>query len=122
MIRSSFSVPSTVRTCPLLQFRIWHIALLVVYVAIAIVDIQDNRRTEPPLIALAALGFAAYALVGWLAWHGVRRLERRLGRMPAVILYLVAMAALFFAATVVYLALEYAYLRGYRLRLRMFLG
>lgn len=115
MTRCTIPVQSTLRTCSLLQFRIWHIALLVVYVAIAIVDIQDNRRTEPALIALAAIGFAAYAVVCWLAWHGIRRLERRLGFLAMFTVYLVAMAALFLAATVIYLVLEYAYLRGYRL-------
>jgi hypothetical protein len=107
------SVRSSLRVCPLLQFRLWHLALLVVYVAIAIVDIQDNRRTEPALIALAAVGFAGYAVTCWLAWHGMRRLKHRYGLLPAVIGYIVAMAALFLAATVIYLVLEYAYVTGY---------
>ncbi len=62
------------------------------------------------------------ALVGWLGWHGLRPLEPRLGRLPVVIVYMVAMASLFLAATVIYLVLEYAYLRGYRLRLGTFFG
>jgi hypothetical protein len=120
MTRCAFSISSTLRTYPLLQFRLWHIVILVAYVAIAIVDIKDNRRTEPALVALAAIGFVAYALICWLMWHGLRRLVRRIGAMPALIVYLVAMAGLFFAATVVYLVLEYAYLMGYRLRLGHF--
>ena len=106
---------STSRTSPVFQVRIWHLALLVVYVAVAIVDIQDNRRNEPALIALAAGGFAAYALVGWLSWHCMRRLEHRLGLLAVAIIYMVAMATLFLTATVVYLLMEYAYLRGYRI-------
>jgi hypothetical protein len=104
-----------------LQFRIWHLVVLVVYVAIAIVDIKDNRRTEPALIILAACGFAGYATICWLAWHGIRRLALRIGLISMMMLYLVAMAALFFAATVAYLLLEYAYLCGYRLPWRALL-
>jgi len=102
------------RTYPLLQIRIWHLVLLVLYVAIAIVDIKDHRRTEPALIGLAASGFTAYAIIGWLGWHNLHRFERRLGLLGVAILYMVAMALLFLTATVVYLALEYAYLCGRR--------
>ena len=35
------------------QPRIWHLSLLVLFVAIAIADIQDQRVHEPFLIALA---------------------------------------------------------------------
>lgn len=118
MTRCTAPAGSAIRTSTLWQFRIWHLAILVVYVAIAIVDIQDNRRTEPFLVALAAAGFAAYAVICWLAWHLMQRLERRLGFLPVVIAYLVAMAALFLAATVIYLMLEYAYLRGWRVSFR----
>jgi hypothetical protein len=100
------------RTSPFLQLRIWHLALLVLYVAIAIVDIKDQRRSEPALIGLAATGFAAYGLLCWLGWHGMRRFEHRLGLAVVVIVYAVAMAAIFLVATITYLALEYAYLTG----------
>jgi hypothetical protein len=52
----------------------------------------------------------------------MRKLEQRLGRMGMVIFYLTAMAALFLAATIIYLGLEYAYLRGYRLGVGTFFG
>ncbi|MGO9467403.1 MAG: hypothetical protein ACLQIB_06470 [Isosphaeraceae bacterium] len=97
---------------PLLQARIWHLALLVLYVAIAIVDIKDQRRSEPILIEIAAAGFAAYGLLCWLGWYVLRRLVHRLGPLVVVIVYAVTMAALFLAATITYLALEYAYLTG----------
>ncbi len=93
--------------------------LAVVFVAIAIVDIQNLRRTEPVLIALAAAGYAGYGLLCWLAWRIMERCRSRLGGMPALALYLITMGCLFFAATVVYLTLEYAYLRGYFPRLRV---
>jgi hypothetical protein len=110
MTRCSFSIRRSFGMTQLLQFRIWHMALLAAYVAIAIVDIKDNRRTEPALIALAASGFAGYALLCWLAWHGMRCLQPRFGKLPVVIVYLVMMATLFLAATVIYLVLEHAYL------------
>jgi len=106
------SVRSALGTSPLLQVRIWHLALLVLYVAIAIVDIKDQRRIEPPLIGLAAAGFAAYAILCWLGWHGMRRFQHRLGLLVVVIIYTVTMAALFLVATIAYLALEYAYTTG----------
>jgi|SRR6516165_10000200 hypothetical protein len=115
MSHRSSSFRSSPRTSTTLQLRIWHLALLVLYVAVAIADIKDQRRSEPALIGLAAGGFAVYAIVGWLGWHALRRLEQRLGPLLVAIIYMVAMACLFLAATVVYLALEYAYLCGYRL-------
>jgi hypothetical protein len=103
---------TSVRVAPLFQFRIWHLALLVVYVAIAIVDIQALRRNEPALIALASMGYALYGLIIWLGWHCVRHLEPRLGRMLAVILFVVAMGVLYLAAAIIYLAAEYVFLGG----------
>jgi hypothetical protein len=96
----------------LFQFRIWNLALMVVYVAIAIVDIQDQRRHEPLLIALAAAGFAAYGLIVWLGWHYIRRWQARLGSMFAVIVYAVAMGAIYLLAAILYLMAESAYLDG----------
>ena len=94
------------------QLRVWHLALLVLYVAIATVDIRDQTRREPFLMALATAGFAGYALLGWLGWGRFRRLESRLGASATLVLYMVAMAALFLVATAVYLVLEYAYVTG----------
>jgi hypothetical protein len=91
--------------------------LAVVFVAIAIADIQSLRRTEPVLVALAAAGYAGYGLLCWLAWRMMGRCRSRLGGVPTLILYMVTMGCLFVVATVVYLILEYAYLRGYVPRL-----
>jgi hypothetical protein len=99
-------------TSALFQFRIWNLALLVVYVAIAIVDIQDQRRHEPALIALAAAGFAAYGLIVWLGWHYIQHWKARPGWMLAVIVYVVAMGAIYLVATILYLMAENAYLDG----------
>jgi hypothetical protein len=95
------------------QVRTWSLILVVLFVAIAIVNIQDQRRNEPALIALASVGFMAYGLLGCMLWRFLHRFEAWLGGMLSLIVYLVAMAALFLLATVVYLVLEHAYLRGY---------
>jgi hypothetical protein len=91
------------------QLRIWQLALLVLFVAIAIVNIQDQRVTEPALIGLAAAGFVLYGLLGWAGWRALRRFETRLGPTLLLILYLVAMAGLFLVATVTYLVIEHLY-------------
>jgi hypothetical protein len=96
-----------------LQFRVWQLALLVAYVAVAIVNIQDQRRREPWLLALAAGGFVAYGLIACLAWPGLRRLGRRLSTAMLLAVYLTGMSALFLAATVTYLLIEYRYLVGH---------
>jgi hypothetical protein len=97
---------------PLVQFRIWHLWLLALFVAMAIVNIRDQGRSEPALVALAAAGFALYGLLAWGAWRIARRLRPRLGTIPVLALYLVGMAGLFLVATVVYLRLEYSFLVG----------
>jgi hypothetical protein len=97
---------------PRFQFRVWHLVLLVLFVAVAIVNIQDQRRSEPALIALAAAGFVAYWLLGWAGWRVARRFSARLGPTTLLILYLTAMAALFLVATGIYLVIEYLYLGG----------
>jgi hypothetical protein len=97
---------------PWFQFKIWQLALLVVLVAVAIVDVQDHGRREPALVVLAAVGYAAYFLFVWLSWLCVRRYEARLGRTLLVGLYMTAMAVLFLIATVAYLVLEYRYVVG----------
>jgi hypothetical protein len=112
MIEARPTTPPARRTEPLGRLRIWHLALLVLFVAVAIVNIQDQRRSEPALIVLACAGFLGYGLLGWLGWRTARRFEARLGMMPLLILYLVAMAGLFLLATVVYLAIEHVYLVG----------
>ena len=100
------------RTSPLLQMKLWHLGLLVAFVAIAIADIQDHGRREPALIALAAAGYAGYVLICWLSWHGFRRFESRLGSVLVIAVYAVAMGGLFLAATVAYLLVEFFYLGG----------
>ncbi len=97
---------------PWFQFKVWQLALLVVLVAVAITDIENHGRREPALVALAAVGYAAYFLLVWLSWLCVRRFEPRLGRTLLVGLYMSAMAALFLIATVAYLVIEYTYLFG----------
>jgi hypothetical protein len=95
------------------QPRIWHLSLLVLFVAIAIADIQDQRMHEPFLIALAAGGFALYGLIGWLGWWVARRrLGSRLGPMWLFAIYAIAMGALFLVATAIYLVIESAYRNG----------
>jgi hypothetical protein len=94
---------------PLAQLRVWHLSLLVLYAAIAIADIQHQHLAEPALAALAASGFAGYALLAWLGWRAACRFAARIGLLPVTILYLVAMAALFLLATIIYLAIEHAY-------------
>ena len=97
----------------LVQFQVWHLWLLALFVAIAIVNIRDQGRGEPVLIALAVAGFGAYGLLGWGAWHLALRQRPRLGRTTVLAAYLVAMASLFIAATVAYLLLEHAHLVGF---------
>jgi hypothetical protein len=96
------------------QLRIWHLALLVLFAAIAIADIQDQRIPEPALIALAAGGFILYGLIGWMGWWAARRFESRLGPMLLFVLYAIAMGGLFLLATIVYLVIAHLY-RGGRL-------
>jgi hypothetical protein len=112
MIEAPLSPSSPRRSEPYAQLRIWHLALLVLYVAIAIVDIQAQRLAEPNLIGLAAAGFAGYGFLVWLIWRMIRRFEARVGMIRLVIVYLIAMAALFLFANVVYLVIEHAYHSG----------
>jgi hypothetical protein len=93
--------------------RIWHVALLVLLVAVAIVNIQDQRRSEPILIGLASAGFVVYGFVGWIGWWATRRCTPRLRPVLRLILFLAAMAGLFLIATWLYLMIERAYLGGY---------
>jgi hypothetical protein len=93
-------------------FKVWHLTLLVAFVAVAIVDIQDHRMTDPVLIGLAASGFAAYAVLAWLGWRFARKFEARLGRVPLLGLYFASMAGLFLIATVVFVLIEHVYRGG----------
>jgi hypothetical protein len=107
------SSPPPKPAAPWYQPRVWHLALLVLFVAIAIVQIQDQRVHEPALIALAAGGFVLYAIIGGIGWRVARRrLRSRLGPTPLFILYAIAMATLFLVATVIYLVIEHAYHNG----------
>jgi len=101
-----------VDTHAIARFKLWHLVLLVGFVAVAIADIQDHRRTEPALIALAGAGFALYAALAWLGWTFAQRFAIRIGRVALIGLYLGSMAALFLMATVVYLMIEHVYLGG----------
>ncbi len=93
--------------------KVWHLTLLVAFVAVAIVDIQDHRMTDPILIGLAAAGFATYAVLAWLGWRLARRFDKKLGRVALLGLYFTAMAGLFVVATVAYLLIEHIYRGGW---------
>ena len=94
------------RSAPLGQLRVWHLALLVLFVAVAIANIQDQRPPTPGLVALAASGFVLYGLLGWAGWRVAHRFEDRLGPTLLLVLYVAAMAMLFLVATLVYVAVE----------------
>jgi predicted lysophospholipase L1 biosynthesis ABC-type transport system permease subunit len=95
------------------QLQIWHVFVLTALVAIAVVNIQDQRRTEPTLIAVAIAGFVLYTLIGWGTWNLARRFQSRLGTIPIMSLYAAAMSGLFMIATITYLVVEHAYLVGF---------
>ena len=92
------------QSAPLGQLRVWHLALLVLLVAVAIANIQDQRPPTPGLIALAASGFVLYGFLGWTGWRLAHRFEARFGPTLLLVLYLAAMAGLFLVATLVYVA------------------
>ena len=113
MTESSSPTSPPPRSASWYQPRIWHLSLLVLFVAIAIVQIQDQRMHEHFLIALAAGGFVLYGLIGWLGWWTARRrLESRLGPIWLFAIYAIAMAALFLIATAIYLVIESVYRNG----------
>ena len=95
-------------TTPSRGLRVWHLSLAVLFTAIAIVNIQDQRIRDPRLLVLVTAGFAGYAFLAWLGWREMqrRRLPERLGRVASLTLYLASLAALFLVATFVYVALE----------------
>jgi hypothetical protein len=94
------------RPAPLGQLRVWHLALLVLFVAVAIANIQDQRPPTQGLVALAASGFVLYGFLGWAGWQLAHHFEDRLGPTFLLVLYLAAMAMLFLVATLVYVAVE----------------
>jgi hypothetical protein len=97
---------------PAVGFRVWHLWLLSGLVAVAIVNIQDQRRSEPTLIVIVVAGFVLYALLGWGGWRFARRFRTTVGAVPVLAVYFATMAALFLVATIVYLVIEHAYLFG----------
>ena len=110
---SSRTLPasSARRVSPLLQFRVWQFGLLLVFTAIAIVDIKGYCR-EPRLVPLASAGYAGYAALCWLLWHNIRRFESRLGTVLTLGVYVFLMGGLFLAGTVTYLIIEFVYMAG----------
>ena len=94
------------QSAPLGQLRLWHLALLVLFVAVAIANVQDQRPPTPGLVALAVSGFVLYGFFGWAGWRFARRFEDRIGSTLLLVLYLAAMAMLFLVATLVYVAME----------------
>jgi hypothetical protein len=94
------------------QLRVWHLSLLVLFVAVAIVNIQDQGTREPAFIALACVGFLAYGILGCAGWRFVQRWQARLGALALTILYMCGMAALFLVATVIFNAIEIAHIDG----------
>jgi hypothetical protein len=103
---------SSTQRLPLAQLRVWHLALFVLFTAVALVDIRDLHRSESALIALAGGGYALYGLLGWLGWRTAVRFEPRLGMLRLLILYFIAMAAFYMTAVVFYLVAEHVYLVG----------
>ena len=101
------------RLKPWFQMKVWHLALLVLVVALAIVDIQDHARSDPLLVALAAAGYAGYFMIVWLSWLYVRRFEVVLGLPILLGIFMTATATLFLMATIIYIVIEYAYLVGH---------
>ncbi len=93
------------------QLKVWQLAALPVFVAVVILNIQDQRLTDPKLIALAVAGFVLYGVLGWIGWRLIRPFEGRFGRLAVLAAYFSAMAALFLVATGVFLSIELAYFR-----------
>jgi hypothetical protein len=99
-------------TRPRMPLRLWHLVLLVAFVAIAIADIQGQRIREPALIGIATGGYALYTLLAWQGWRIAWRAAARIGARAALILYMAAMGLLFLAATAIFLVIEHTYRNG----------
>jgi xanthine/uracil permease len=104
--------PSTRHTPGWAQLRMWQLALVVLFLAIALADIKDQRIREPVLVILAVGGRVLYGLIGWMGWWGVRRFEKRLGVALLFSVYSVAMGVLFLIATIIYLIIAHVYRVG----------
>jgi xanthine/uracil permease len=104
--------PPTQRARRWAQLRMWQLALVVLFLAIAFADIKDQRIREPILVTLAIGGIMAYAFIGWIGWWGVRRFEARLGPALLFSLYSVAMGVFFLVATIIYLVVAHIYRVG----------
>jgi hypothetical protein len=113
MILSNSTSRASRRLAPWFQIKVWHLALLVVIVALATRDIQTHAPTEPVLQLLAAAGYAGYFFLVWLIWQQVRRFEAALGLPVLLAVFMTAIAAFFLMATVVYLVIVCAYLVGH---------
>jgi hypothetical protein len=113
MVSSNSIGRTTGKLTPWFQIRLWHLALLVPIVALAICDIQTHARDESVLQLLAAAGYASYFFMAWLIWLKVRPFEKALGLPVLLALFMTAMAVIFFVATLVYLVIEYEYLVGH---------
>ncbi|WP_422931186.1 hypothetical protein [Singulisphaera sp. PoT] len=101
------------RTSWLGGVKLWHLGLLVAYVAVAIQQVQAQRVSDPLLIGLAAVGFLGYAVIGVVAWKIASAYADRIGAVRATSLYFTFMAGLFLLATVIYVCLEYAHTLNY---------
>jgi hypothetical protein len=97
---------------PRAGLRLWHWSVIVLFVAVAIVNIQDQRITDRFLLGLACAGFVGYAVLAIVGWRYSRRLERRLGPLFALILYLIALAVLFIVASILFVAISDLYQFG----------
>src|SRR5262245_45152009 len=94
-------------------FRVWHLSLLVLFVSVAIVNIQEQRVAEPELVALASAGFVAYGVLGCLGWVYLVRARERSNFLRRFIEYAVAMSFLFIGSTAGYVAIENFYRMGH---------
>ena len=90
--------------------------MLVIFVAVMIRNLQDQRMTEPALIALAVLGFVGYGVLGSIGWVASKRIELRLGRSGRLAVYFSAMSLTFLLATCIYLILEFSISKRLRRR------
>jgi hypothetical protein len=87
------------------------LALLLLAVAVAIVNIPGQRPPDPEVFALAA-SFVMYWFLGWAGWRVARRLETRFGPTLLRFLYIVAMTGLFLLAAYAYVLMEKFYITG----------
>ena len=82
------------------------LALLVLLVAVAMIDIESNAPSRPASVTLAAIGYAGYFGSVWLCWLYARRFERSLGLAVLLALFMTAMAAFYLVATAAYIVID----------------